>query len=253
MFWRRYHFAREQGGSVADLYRAGDELVLALSAIERAEALHGDVRIPLRAVRSIEALDHLLDALHGMRAPGRRFPARSRSGPFAAARSGSLRSCTATPAAACGSASRVPPLGLENRLSDSVVRRGALSAHPRVAGRSGSSVDATSAKSRAPWSGQEQCARRVGAAWLAPMRGPRRKNLRLVGRRDRHDALVVEEGPATERRVTAVGSMGRPREARSDLQRFAENGTSRGQQPAWPHARCRVPCSLAEVRLAVPS
>jgi hypothetical protein len=42
---------------VAELSRQGNELVLSLSAVEKAESLHGDLRVPLSAVRGVEVLD----------------------------------------------------------------------------------------------------------------------------------------------------------------------------------------------------
>jgi hypothetical protein len=54
------------------------ELVLCLSGIEKAEAAHGDVRVPLSAVRSVEVLEDALEMTHvgtgfkvGMRVPGK--------------------------------------------------------------------------------------------------------------------------------------------------------------------------------------
>jgi hypothetical protein len=42
---------------MAELQRQGDELVLHLSNAEKAEAVHGDLRVPLPAVRGVEVLD----------------------------------------------------------------------------------------------------------------------------------------------------------------------------------------------------
>lgn len=42
---------------MAELEQAGGELVLHLSAAEKAEAVHGDLRVPLSAVRGVEVLD----------------------------------------------------------------------------------------------------------------------------------------------------------------------------------------------------
>ena len=61
---------------VAELEVAGSELILRLSAIEKAEAVHGDLRVPLSAVQSVEVLDdaHEMTRLNGfkvgMRVPG---------------------------------------------------------------------------------------------------------------------------------------------------------------------------------------
>lgn len=42
---------------MADLRVAGNELVLHLSAVEKVEGLHGDLRAPLSAVQAVEVLD----------------------------------------------------------------------------------------------------------------------------------------------------------------------------------------------------
>jgi len=42
---------------VADLDVEGDELVVHLRAIEKAEGAHGDIRIPLSAVTAVRAVD----------------------------------------------------------------------------------------------------------------------------------------------------------------------------------------------------
>ena len=47
--------ARSQ--NVAELQLEGGELVLHLSGAEKAEAVHGDLRVPLSAVRGVEVLD----------------------------------------------------------------------------------------------------------------------------------------------------------------------------------------------------
>jgi hypothetical protein len=46
----------EEAG-MAELRRAGSELVLRLSAVEKVEGLHGDLRAPLSAVQAVELLD----------------------------------------------------------------------------------------------------------------------------------------------------------------------------------------------------
>jgi|HubBroStandDraft_3_1064219.scaffolds.fasta_scaffold916463_2 hypothetical protein len=45
---------------MAELQVEGDELVLHLSVAEKAEALHGDLRVPLSALRRVEVLDDAL-------------------------------------------------------------------------------------------------------------------------------------------------------------------------------------------------
>jgi hypothetical protein len=42
---------------VAELQLEGAELVLHLSGAEKAEAVHGDLRVPLSALRGVEVLD----------------------------------------------------------------------------------------------------------------------------------------------------------------------------------------------------
>lgn len=55
---------------MADLVRDGDELVVDLSGIEKAEAVHGDVRVPITAVQRVEVVDDIVHQVHGLRAPG---------------------------------------------------------------------------------------------------------------------------------------------------------------------------------------
>ena len=42
---------------MAELQLEGDELVLHLSGAEKAEAVHGDLRVPLSTLRGVEVLD----------------------------------------------------------------------------------------------------------------------------------------------------------------------------------------------------
>ncbi len=53
---------------MAELRVEGDELVVALTAMEKVEAVHGDVRVPVSAVVSVDVLDDALGAVHGMKA-----------------------------------------------------------------------------------------------------------------------------------------------------------------------------------------
>jgi len=62
---------------VAELQVRGDELVLHLSSAEKVEGIHGDLRVPLSAVRGVEVLDdaHAPAGIHagvkiGTRVPG---------------------------------------------------------------------------------------------------------------------------------------------------------------------------------------
>ena len=59
---------------MADLQVDGDELVLHLSDVEKLEAVHGDLRAPLSAVRAVEVLDDAHEpADHGIKV-GERLP-----------------------------------------------------------------------------------------------------------------------------------------------------------------------------------
>jgi hypothetical protein len=62
---------------VAELRLEGAELVLHLSGVEKAEAVHGDLRVPLPALRGVEVIDdaHEWTGIEagfkvGMRVPG---------------------------------------------------------------------------------------------------------------------------------------------------------------------------------------
>jgi hypothetical protein len=62
---------------MAELRPEGDELVLHLSGAEKAEAVHGDLRVPLSTIRGVEVLDdtHSWTGIGvgfkvGMRVPG---------------------------------------------------------------------------------------------------------------------------------------------------------------------------------------
>jgi hypothetical protein len=54
---------------MAELRRDGEELVVALSIAEKAEAAHGDIRVPTSSVREVEVVE---DAIHA-------FPAWSKT------------------------------------------------------------------------------------------------------------------------------------------------------------------------------
>ncbi len=59
---------------MADLEIEGDELVLRLTRAERLESVHGDLRAPKSAVRSVEVLDDAHEpADHGLKI-GERLP-----------------------------------------------------------------------------------------------------------------------------------------------------------------------------------
>jgi hypothetical protein len=59
---------------MAALIIEGDELVVRLSRWERAATFHGDVRVPLDAVRGVALEPEPWSALRGIRAPGTGFP-----------------------------------------------------------------------------------------------------------------------------------------------------------------------------------
>jgi hypothetical protein len=59
---------------MADLHVDGDELVLHLSALEKAEGAHGDIRLPLAKVTVVRAADDPWTELRGIRAPGTGWP-----------------------------------------------------------------------------------------------------------------------------------------------------------------------------------
>jgi hypothetical protein len=52
---------------MAELIVNGDQLEVRLKALEKAEAVHGEVTVPLSAVRSVEVLDDAIGAVHGFR------------------------------------------------------------------------------------------------------------------------------------------------------------------------------------------
>jgi len=59
---------------MAELQVEGDELVLHLTGLEKAEAVHGDLRVPRSAVRGVEVLDDAHEpADHGFKV-GERIP-----------------------------------------------------------------------------------------------------------------------------------------------------------------------------------
>jgi hypothetical protein len=58
--------------AMASLTVDGDQLVVRLSAWERAAAFHGDIRLPLAAFRSVAIEPRPWDALRGIRAPASR-------------------------------------------------------------------------------------------------------------------------------------------------------------------------------------
>jgi hypothetical protein len=52
---------------MAELIVDGDSLEVRLKALEKAEAVHGEVRVPVSSVRNVEVLDDAVAAVHGFR------------------------------------------------------------------------------------------------------------------------------------------------------------------------------------------
>ncbi|MHB8247092.1 MAG: hypothetical protein ACYDGN_17450 [Acidimicrobiales bacterium] len=71
---------------MAELSRDGEELVLTLSTAEKAESLHGDIRLPLSSVRGVEVVEDIIHAVHGLKFPGSRWPGRFMIGTLAHAK-----------------------------------------------------------------------------------------------------------------------------------------------------------------------
>lgn len=80
---------------MADLEVDGGELVLHLRGLEKAEGVHGDIRVPLSAVSAVRSVDDPWPELRGIRVPGTGIPAviavGTRRGSFAR----TSRPCTA--------------------------------------------------------------------------------------------------------------------------------------------------------------
>ena len=96
---------------MAELQLEGGELVLHLSGVEKAEAVHGDLRVPLSAIRGVEVLDETPTAGPGS-GPGSRSGCASPASPrwpLSTAMARRMSQSTATRPAACGCAWRVPP------------------------------------------------------------------------------------------------------------------------------------------------
>jgi len=52
---------------MAEITVDGDELVVRLRAVEKMEAVHGEVRVPLSSVKMVEVLDDAIGAVPGFR------------------------------------------------------------------------------------------------------------------------------------------------------------------------------------------
>lgn len=59
---------------MAELVREDDVLVLKMTAIEKVEGVHGDIRVPIDSVQAITVLEDVIHAVHGMKMPGSRLP-----------------------------------------------------------------------------------------------------------------------------------------------------------------------------------
>jgi hypothetical protein len=59
---------------VAQLVVTADAVTVSLSAIEKAEAVHGDVSVPRTAVVSAQVVPDGMDEVHGLRMPGTGLP-----------------------------------------------------------------------------------------------------------------------------------------------------------------------------------
>jgi hypothetical protein len=59
---------------VAELRTDGDQLVLHMHALEKAEGFHGDIRVPLSAVTAVRVVGDAWPELRGIRAPGTGVP-----------------------------------------------------------------------------------------------------------------------------------------------------------------------------------
>lgn len=59
---------------MAEVVVGDDDVVVALTAFERAESLHADVRVPRAAVAGAEVLDDPVAAVRGLKLVGSRLP-----------------------------------------------------------------------------------------------------------------------------------------------------------------------------------
>lgn len=59
---------------MATLLVDGSDLLVKMAELEKFEAMHADLRIPLRAVRTVRVVDDAWPELRGIRAPGTGIP-----------------------------------------------------------------------------------------------------------------------------------------------------------------------------------
>lgn len=55
---------------MATISKRDETLVIELSALEKSEAMHGDLEIPTAAISSVEVLDDAIHQIHGLRPSG---------------------------------------------------------------------------------------------------------------------------------------------------------------------------------------
>ncbi len=67
---------------MAELSRDDEELVLTLTTAEKAESLHGDIRVPFSSVQEVEVVEDIIHVVHGLKLPGSRWPGRFAIGTF---------------------------------------------------------------------------------------------------------------------------------------------------------------------------
>ena len=73
---------------MAELRREGEELVVSLTGIEEAEALHGDLRFPMSSVAGVDVVEDVIHEVHGMKFPGTKWPGRFMIGTLVHAHTG---------------------------------------------------------------------------------------------------------------------------------------------------------------------
>lgn len=59
---------------MAELVREDDGIVLKLTTVEKAEGVHGDIRMPLASIEDVTVVDDIIHAVHGLKMPGSRLP-----------------------------------------------------------------------------------------------------------------------------------------------------------------------------------
>jgi asparagine synthetase B (glutamine-hydrolysing) len=67
---------------LAELRRDGDDLVVALSGAEKAEAVHGDIRVRMSSVSEVDVVDDVVHAVQGHKSVGAAWPGRFAIGSF---------------------------------------------------------------------------------------------------------------------------------------------------------------------------